>query len=87
MQPDEFSNLKENKPQKRGINLELFYYEQVGSRYYFRFTRFALALIIGLTIGSIIMMLGFFFLSDHPGSSENVNVNILRQTHHIRRAK
>lgn len=76
MQPDELGNLKENKPQKRGINLELFYYEQVGTRYYFRFTRFALSLIIGLTVVSIIMMLAFFFLSDRHSSQEKVNVNI-----------
>jgi hypothetical protein len=76
MQSKQQTTLKEDKPQKHEINLDLFYYKKVGSRYYFRFTRLALAIIVGLTIGSIIMILGFFFLSDHYSTQEKVNVNI-----------
>jgi hypothetical protein len=55
VQPDEQITLKDQKRSRRAINLELFYYEQLGSRYYLRVTPFAIililvALVFGLTI-------------------------------------
>jgi type IV secretory pathway VirB10-like protein len=76
MQSNQQSTSKEDNWQKRGINLELFYYEQVGSRYYLRFTRLALVIILGLTIISLVMILAVFLLSDHLSDSKEVNVNI-----------
>jgi hypothetical protein len=76
MQPDEQIRLKENRSQKHASSFELFFYEQVGSRYYLRFTRFALVLIVGLTFLSIIMIFVLFLLSDNHDATKDVNVNL-----------
>jgi hypothetical protein len=56
MQPDEQHTLMDRKRRRRAINLELFYYEQLGSRYYLRVTPFAIILIL------IAMVFGFTIL-------------------------
>jgi hypothetical protein len=58
VQPDEQIRPKERKRRRRAINLELFYYEQSGSRYHLRITPFAIILIFAaLAFGFTILYL------------------------------
>jgi hypothetical protein len=59
---------------RRGF--ELFYFEQVGSRTYLRFTRLTLFLIAGLTFLSI-SLLFVLFLSHRRGRPEGVDINVV----------
>jgi hypothetical protein len=72
MRSEERSQSNPSKPRKRRINYELYYYEQVGSRIYFRITRF---FIIFITV-TLILGLAAMGLYTHlaPGdSTKNVN--------------
>lgn len=44
----------------RHDRFELFYYEQVGSRFYLRFTNLALVLVLLLTLGALAMIIAFY---------------------------
>jgi hypothetical protein len=68
-------NTPEAYQSRRGGRFELFFYEQVGTRYYLRFTRLALVLIVCLTIVPIVAIFAFFYTRRHA-DLENVNVNI-----------
>jgi hypothetical protein len=74
MRSDEFNEPEEHS-RHRGGRFELFFYEQVGTRYYLRFTRLALALVICLTVIPILAIFALFFTQRHT-SLENVNVEI-----------
>lgn len=76
MQSDEQRVNRNDEPPHTRRKLEFFYYEQVGSRYYLRFTLLTLFLIVGLTVLSLAMLLVFFFLSDHSSHLKEVNVNV-----------
>lgn len=74
MRPDEF-----NEPPGRGRRgdgrFELFFYEQVGVRYYLRFTRLALLLVVCLTVIPAAAIFALF-LTNSRADLEVVNVNI-----------
>ena len=74
MRPDEY-----HKPTGRetgsGGRFELFFYEQVGTRYYLRFTRLALILVVCLTVVPAVAILALFLTQRHA-VLENVNVNV-----------
>lgn len=57
----------------------LFFFEQVGTRYYLRFTRLALILIVCLTLIPIVLLFALY-LSRKGGGSKNVNVDIVVPT-------
>ena len=75
MQPNEKNTSEDDKPPKRGINLELFFFEQVGSRSYLRFTNLALFLILFLTLGAIGMLLALYVWNRNQ-KHEEINLNI-----------
>src|SRR5205085_9214200 len=75
MQPNEKNTSEDDRPPKRGINLELFFFEQVGSRSYLRFTKLALYLILFMTLVAIAMLLALFVLNRNQ-KPEEINLNI-----------
>jgi hypothetical protein len=75
MLSDEHIEREEITPHRRGLNLELFYYEQVGSRSYLRVTRLGLILILILTVLPVIALLSIFLLNQST-SMPNVDVTI-----------
>lgn len=79
MRPDERNVPRGSNPRRCG-RFELFFFEQVGSRSYLRFTKLALSLILFLTIGSMALLLALFFWN-RRGDSENINVNIVSPPH------
>jgi len=54
---------KETTMHRRGLNLELFYFEQVGSHSYLRITRLGLGLILIFTVLPVIALFFVFFLN------------------------
>ena len=74
MRPDEYESLPEHDP-RRSRRFELFFYEQVGTRYYLRFTRLALILVVCLTVIPMVAICALFFTESHA-DLENVNINI-----------
>ena len=74
MRPDEYHNPTERDP-RRGGRFELFFYEQVGTRYYLRFTRLALLLIVCLTVIPMLAICALFVTQSRV-DLENVNINI-----------
>jgi hypothetical protein len=74
MRSDEF-NESAKGTQHRPSRFELFFYEQVGARYYLRFTRLALVLIVCLTVIPVAAIFTLF-LTESRVDMENVNVNI-----------
>jgi hypothetical protein len=74
MRPNE-ENIPEKRDSRRGGRFELFFYEQVGSRYYLRFTRLALILVVCLTVIPAVAILALFLTQSHA-DLENVNINI-----------
>jgi hypothetical protein len=74
MQPDEFND-PARRSQHRRRRFELFFYEQVGTRYYLRFTRLALLLVVCLTVIPMVAICALFFTESHA-DLENVNINI-----------
>jgi hypothetical protein len=77
MRPDEYHNPTGSDP-RRGGRFELFFYEQVGTRYYLRFTRLALVLIVCLTVIPMLAICALFFTQSRV-DLENVNINIRAQ--------
>jgi hypothetical protein len=77
MRPKGYDNQTERDP-RRGGRFELFFYEQVGTRYYLRFTRLALLLIVCLTVIPMVAICALFFTESHA-DLENVNINIRSQ--------
>src|SRR5215210_7036326 len=78
MRPDEYHNPTE-RDTRRGGRFELFFYEQVGERYYLRFTRLALLLIVCLTVIPMVAICALFFTESHT-DLENVNIKIRSQS-------
>lgn len=74
MRPNGSDSWREREPSRRQ-RFELFYYEQVGSRYYLQFTQLALLLIVGLTALSLLMIFAFYLWGE-SGTSTETNVNI-----------
>jgi hypothetical protein len=74
MRPDEYHN-PTGRETRRGSRFELFFYEQVGARYYLRFTRLALLLVVCLTVIPMVAICALFFTESHA-DLENVNINI-----------
>jgi hypothetical protein len=54
----------------------LFFLESVDGRTYLRFTRWAVILIIGLTVVSIVSILVIFLMSSQQSATEPGNVNV-----------
>jgi hypothetical protein len=77
MRPDEYHN-PTGSDTRRGGRFELFFYEQVGTRYYLRFTRLALLLIVCLTVIPMVAICALFITESHV-DLENVNINIRAQ--------
>jgi hypothetical protein len=75
MRPDEF-NEPEGHGRHRGSRFELFFWEQDGTtRYYLRFTRLALVLVVCLTVIPVAAIFALFFTQSRV-DFEDVNVNI-----------
>jgi len=77
MESDEFNGRA--GPSRRGGRFELFFYERVGTRYYLRFTRLALLLVVCLTVIPMVAICALFFTESHA-DLENVNINIRSQS-------
>jgi hypothetical protein len=73
MQVDEQGAPGEHKSRR---NFDLVYFERVGERTTLRFTRLAVALILGLTLISVVAILAIFLTRSRPDGLGNVNVNI-----------
>jgi hypothetical protein len=72
MQSDEQLKHKDKKPSRPRVNWEFYYFEQVGSRYYLRFTPFGLVfMILGLLISLAVIV-----LSDKWSGKQDANANI-----------
>jgi hypothetical protein len=74
MRPNE-ENIPKDRQPHRGRRFELFFYEQVGTRYYLRFTRLALGLVVCLTVIPAAAIFAIFFTQSRV-DFEDVNVNI-----------
>lgn len=74
MRSDE-NNEPARSGQHHGRRFELFFLEQVGTRYHLRFTRLALALVVCLTVVSAVAILALFITQSHT-DLENVNINV-----------
>lgn len=62
----------------RHRGLDLWFYEQCGSRYYFRLTRLALVLIFSLVVLSIVAILTvFFYQSNTPTEEPDISIKPL----------
>jgi hypothetical protein len=79
MRPDEQHDPVERGPGGRAGRFGLFYFEQVGSRHYLRFTRLALLLIVCLTLISILLLFTFYLSRKRSGPRE-VDVDIVVPT-------
>ena len=75
MKPDEQATGNKGRARKRKIDLELYYYERVGDRYYFRITTFGLILVIGATILSLGIIL-FMNLIEPSPREFNTNITV-----------
>lgn len=76
MRPEEQDVRGKSQPQ-RSRRFELFFYEQEqgGTRYYLRFTRLALVLVVCLTAIPAVAIFALFLTQSHA-DLENVNVNV-----------
>jgi hypothetical protein len=74
MRPSE-QNIPEKRDSRRGGRFGLFFYEQVGTRYYLRFTRLALALVVCLTVIPAVAIFAIFLTQSRAGL-ENININV-----------
>jgi hypothetical protein len=74
MRPDEYHD-PTGSDTRRGGRFELFFYEQVGTRYYLRFTRLALVLVVCLTVIPAVAIFALFVTQSHA-DLENVNINV-----------
>src|SRR5438132_18589 len=72
-EPDKHTD---NQPSHLNKRLKLLFYETESGRTCLRFTRWAVILILGLTVVSIISILVIFLLRSQPSASEPVNVNV-----------
>lgn len=79
MRPDEEHNNVERGPGRRAGRFQLFYFEQIGSRHYLRFTRLALLLIVCLTLIPILLLFTLY-LSRKRGGPKNVDIDIIVPT-------
>jgi hypothetical protein len=78
MRLNEYNSPAGHDPRRRR-RFELFFYEQVGTRYYLRFTRLALLLIVCLTVIPMVAICALFFTQSRV-DLENVNINIRSQS-------
>src|SRR4051812_27883373 len=74
MRPEE-RNIPGGSNPKRRRGFELFFYESSGNRYYLRFTRLALVLVVCLTVIPAVAIFAIFFTQSRADLG-NVNVNI-----------
>ena len=73
MHPLEDRTLNESEPPVRRRNFEFFFYEQLGSRLYLRFTRLGVITILLFTLIPISTIL-LLFLFQEPAREVNVNI-------------
>jgi hypothetical protein len=73
MQSDKQPIANNSKPRRR-FSWELFYYEQVGSRFYLRITPFAIILMLVTALIGITIM--EFEFRDHPSQEINTNITV-----------
>jgi hypothetical protein len=74
MEPDKF-NGRAGPSRGGGGRFELFFYERVGTRYYLRFTRLTLVLVVCLTVVPAVAIFALF-LTQSRVDLENVNINV-----------
>jgi hypothetical protein len=74
MRPDDF-NEPGGRSRSRGGRFELFFYERVGERYYLRFTRLALILVVCLTVVPCVAILALYYKQSRA-APEDVNINV-----------
>lgn len=74
MDPDK-RNIPEGNNLQHRRRFELFFFEQVGSRTYLRFTNLALVLVLVLTVGAMAMIIALFLWnSNHEPEETDVNI-------------
>lgn len=76
MRPSEHHTVNKLKTPDHRRHYSLFFFETVDGRTYLRFTRWAVILIIGLTVISIVSILVIFLMSSQQSATEPVNVNV-----------
>lgn len=76
MRPNEYDNPAGGETRRGGRFVLFFYeYDQVRSRYYLRFTRLALVLVVCLTVVPAVAIFALFVTNSHV-DLENVNINV-----------
>lgn len=76
MKPDQQSPSHKSKPRKRRMNLELYYWEQVGNRFYFRYTPFALILTIAGGLFVIAMLFIFMIFDSRDPQKTDTKITV-----------
>jgi len=79
MSSNDVNRSSEHDARRRRFELFFYEYDQVGTRYYLRFTRLALLLIVCLTVIPMVAILALFYTASHA-DLENVNINIRSQS-------
>jgi len=75
MRPGEF-NAQAGRSWHRGGRVDLFFYEQVRTRYYLRFTQLVLILIVCLTVIPVAAIFALFLTKRHTDQNVNINVRV-----------
>lgn len=78
MHPNEH-DIPERRDPRRSGRFALIFYEQIGSRYYMRFTRLAVFLVVLLIVVPMVVIFSLFLRQRNRGP-ENINVNITAPT-------
>jgi len=76
MRPEDKISSNEKKPRKRRMNLELYYWEQVGNRSYFRYTPFALILTIAAGLFVIAMLFIFVIFDSKEPQKPDIKITV-----------
>ena len=78
MRPDEQTSGEDKKTARRRMNLELYYYERVGDRMYFRITPFAIILMLFAALAGITIIIIDY--RRNPPRQTNVNITVPQAT-------
>jgi hypothetical protein len=76
MRPDEHDTSNESTPRNRRMNLEFYYWERVGNRYYLRYTRFAYIVTIVGGLLVVAMLVGYMILDSRNRSKRDTKITV-----------
>jgi hypothetical protein len=77
MRTDDEIPPKTSKPRKRRRNYDFYYYEQVGSRIYFRVTWFGAILLMVMVVLTLAFFAVYAPFTDEPPSNTSSNKNVI----------